>query len=229
MPPYINNPSGNNPVTMLFRGTPGYAYGSFNKLQQDTLMQVTNVALTGNVATVTVLVREGNIPIVGGNFGGITITGTTTAGGIFNVVKAAMTGVTINALTGVGTITFALTHANVASTPDAGQAYVRVVATGEALATGSSQAFAIQEVPVGDDNQMTITWSTIIGGAPATVTVNLQASVNDVDSEYATLDSSTNTTGETRTISAVRFRFLRLNVSAATGGTNPTIQGKILV
>src|SRR5260370_33326885 len=120
-------------------------------------MQVTKVAITSNVATVNVTVREGNIPVAGGagsGFGGVTIQGTSQAGGAFNVTNATLTNVTIGKTTGIGTITFALTHADVAAIADAGQAYVSPDSIGEALATGSSQAFAIQEIGADDDNQL---------------------------------------------------------------------------
>src|ERR1700751_1566949 len=86
-------------------GTPAYFYGSLDTHAQDTLMQVTNVALTSNVATLSVLVRPGNIPIVGNI---ISVKGTTNTSGLFNVTRAVLPGVTITAATGVGTVTFAL-------------------------------------------------------------------------------------------------------------------------
>lgn len=228
-PAYVSSPAGNNPVQMLLRGEPGYAFGTKNNSLPTVLMQVTQVAITSNVATVNVTVREGNIPVIGSGAGPVTITGTSSNGGVFNVTNVALTNVNINAATGVGTITFALVNANISPTADSGQAYVTVVAVGDVFATGSSQSFACQEVPEGDTNEMTVTWSTVISGAPATAVVNLQAAINDVDSEYQTLDTSNSTTGEVRFYTGIRFRFFRLNISTASGGTSPTIVGKILV
>jgi hypothetical protein len=225
MPSYQNNPSGNNPVQMLLRGVPGYAFGSWDADQSTTLMQVTSVAKTGGTATVGVTMREGDIPIVGNL---ITVRGVATDNS-FNVTNASLTNVTIDATTGKGTVQYAVTGGVVVTTPDAGQAYVPVQEVGEAVANGSSQAFAVQEVPAGDDNQMTVTWSTFFPSNPAAVTVNLQGSLFDIDAQYATLDSSTSVSGETRTISDIRFRFLRFNITGASGGSSPTIVGKLLV
>jgi hypothetical protein len=41
----------------------------------------------------------------------------------------------------------------------------------------------------------------------------LQGSAADVDSEYFTIDTSTATAGEARTVTAVRARFLRIKVN----------------
>lgn len=100
---------------------PVFVFGGFNDRTQPTKMGVSNVALTTNVATLTVQIYEGNIPAVGSL---ITVTGTVSTAGLFNVTNVALTGVTINATTGAGTVTFALTHANVASAADAGIAIV---------------------------------------------------------------------------------------------------------
>lgn len=226
MPVYVNNPSGNNPVQMLLRGVPGYAIGSRNANQPTTLFQITQVALTSNVATITGLIREGFIPIIGSL---ITIRGTATGGGTFNVTNVAIASVTIDKITGIGTITFALVSANVGAVADAGQAYVPAPETAEALVNESSQAFAIQEAGAGDDNQLVVTWSTEFPSAPGAVTVNLQGAINNSDAEYTTIDTSTAVGGETRWYTGTRFRFVRLNIAGASGGSSPTMVGKILV
>jgi hypothetical protein len=223
LPPYIATPAGNSPVPMLLRGVPGYAFGSFARTQQNTLLQVTAVARTGGTATLTVTVREGNIPAVGSL---LTTTGLATSA--FNVTNQALTAVSITASTGQGTIQFSLAGTT-STTPDAGQGYVPVPEVGETLANGTSQAFAVQEVPEGDDNGLTITWATAYPSAPSTVTMALQGAIDNIDSQYATLDSSTNASGETRYITLTRFRFLRVVASNVTGGTLPTSVVKILV
>lgn len=206
------------PPELLLPGVPGYAFGS-KASGPTTLMQVTKVALTSNVATVTVLVREGAIPTTSGL---ITITGTSTASGSFNVTNKAITGVSITAATGVGTITFALTHADVAEIADAGQALVPVPEIGEALTNVSSVPFAVPEGSGHDTNELTITWSTRFPSAPAAVMMTLQAAMNNIDAQYQTLDSSTSVTGDLRSITLTRFRFLRVTATNVSGGTNPT-------
>lgn len=226
MPPYVTLPdSSNSPVLLLQPGVPAYALGS-KKNGPTCKMVITQVAITGNVATVTVKIIEGDIPTTSGL---ITITGTTTAGGAFNVSGVAITGVSITASTGVGTITFALTHANVAPTADSGMGYVPVPEVAEALVNESTQAFAVQEVAGPNENGRTITWSTAYPSAPGAVTVKLQASLVDIDSQYSQLDSSTNVGGETRMITLTNERFLRANISGVSGGSNPTGIIKLLI
>lgn len=129
------------PPAKLIPGIPSYLFGSWASDVAPTKMQVSNVALTSNVATLTVTVNEGNIPAVGSL---ITVQGTATASGAFNVTNVALTAVTINATSGQGTVTFALTHANVASTPDGGIALVPQPEVGDTLASGTNNS-----VPVG--------------------------------------------------------------------------------
>jgi len=130
MPKYSASPF--NAIQMALPGRPAYVWGGFNDSVAPTKMLVTNVALTTNVATLNVTVVEGNIPAVG-SF--ITVTGTQQASGSFNVTAVALASVTINATTGIGTVTFALTHANVTSIADAGIAIVPQPVTFETVAT----------------------------------------------------------------------------------------------
>ena len=224
MPPYPTN-TALRPPLMLQPGVPGYAFGSWNANTPTTLMQVTHVSLTSDVATVTVLVREGNIPAIGSL---ISISGTTTAGGVFNVSNVAITGVSIAAATGIGTITFALTNADVPGADDAGQAYVPVPEVGEALSNVASQQFGVQEDIGMNQNGRTVTWSTSFPTAPSSITATLQASLFDIDGQYHSVDSSTSTSGEQKSITLQNFRFLRVLLSNVTG-TNPRGIIKILL
>jgi len=224
MPSYNASPVA-APLQLLLPNVPAYAFGS-KAAGPTCLLQITKVSLTGNVATVTVLVREGNIPSTAGL---ITITGTATNSGIFNVTNKAITGVSIAAATGIGTITFALVHADVVEIADAGQGLVPVPEIGEALANGSSAAFAVPESSGHDTNELTITWSTFYPSAPGAVTMTLQAAMIDLDAQYQTLDSSTATTSDLRSITLTRFRFLRVTASGVSGGTNPTSIVKICI
>ena len=45
-------------------------------------------------------------------------------------------------------------------------------------------------------------WQTIFGTAPTAVSMALQGAMADVDSEYQTVDTTTNTAGEARTVTA---------------------------
>lgn len=219
MPAYQASPAGNAPVQLLLPNTPGYAYGS-KAAGPTCLLQITNVALTGNVATITVLVREGAIPIVGAL---ITIKGTANAAGAFNITNSAITAVSIDSSTGIGTITFALTHADVVSAAASGQGYVPVPEVAETLAVGKSKQFAI--------NGYGVSWAYTCPSAPDTLAIQLEGAINDIDAEYTLIGTSqTTTTGYNEIFATLPelVQFVRLHVTATSGGTLPTIIGKIL-
>ena len=60
--------------------------------------------------------------------------------------------------------------------------------------------------------------------SPSAVNVALQTAMTDSDSQYSTIDSSTVTAGESRTVSGVRANFIRAKVSSITGGSGVTVQ-----
>jgi hypothetical protein len=82
--------------------------------------------------------------------------------------------------------------------------------------------FAIPEPAGLTDQSHTIRWQTIYGSAPSAVNIRLQGATADVDAEYADIDTSTATTGEARTVTAVRARFLRIKLVTSTGGSGLT-------
>jgi hypothetical protein len=223
LPPYNANPGVNTFPVLLQPGVNGYAFGSLNVNFPTTMMEISAVTLIGNVAGVSVLVREGAIPIPGSL---LTIRGTSTASGAFNVVNVPIGTVTIDPVTGIGTITFTIVHADVAPVADTGQAYVPVPEVGELLPapglTQASQAFAIQDIAGHNENGLTIQWSTSYPAQPSTVLMTLQVADVDQDSQYQMLDSSNNTNGDSRSITLTRFRFLRVLASGVTGGASPT-------
>jgi hypothetical protein len=229
MPAYLATSLDGIPPSLI-PGSVGYSFGKFNQQLPTVRMLVTSVAVTSNVATLGVQMVEGNIPAVGSL---ISVRGTQTASGAANVSNVALTGVTINAQTGAGTVTFALTHANIAtdSSPSAaGEASVPVPVTLETL-PGTAAAglqFSVQSGSNATDNQRGITWFTQFTGSPSTVTMDLQGSDIDVDSAYTTIDASTVATGESRSLSNVNYQFLRIK-AASTGGTSPTCAAGIMV
>jgi hypothetical protein len=95
----------------------------------------------------------------------------------------------------------------------------------EAPAAGqASQQFALPSYAGFPENGRTIRWQTIYGTAPSAVSVILQTAMTDVDAQYATIDTSTVTAGESRTVSGVRANFIRAKVSSITGGAGVTVQ-----
>lgn len=219
MPSYNANPGVNTFPPLLQPGVNGYAFGSFDASVPTSVMEITNLSISGNVGTALVILREGKVPPVGAL---LTIRGTTVDSGAFNINNVAVATVSIDPATAIGYVTFILVGSDFPATADTGMAYVPVPEVGETLANGSSQAFAVQEESGFNDNSKTITWSTRYPSSPSTSTMSLQAAMFDVDSEYKTIDSSTNTNGEIRSLTMRGYRFLRVIASNVTGGSSPT-------
>src|SRR5215468_8789873 len=93
-------------------------------------------------------------------------------------------------------------------------------------ATSGSQ-FAMPSFTGLPDGGTAVRWQTVFGTAPTTVNMVLQGAINDVDAEYQTLDTTTATAGEARTVANVQAKFLRIRFVSSTGGTGLT--AKILV
>lgn len=225
MPAYDNSPF--RPVPkLLIPGQNTYLFGSWpGSTVAPTRFIITNVAITSNVATITGTVVEGNIPAVGSL---ISIRGSQNAAN-FNVTNVAIASVSITAATGQGTITFALTHADVASTPDQGTALVPVPEAAETLAAVASIACAIQnpEIFLQGARQVstTVEFTGLSGSAAATV--DLQVADFDQDSEYttvtgpaATVASGAQTTAKVVQFTGVNGRFFRFKVSGLSGTGN---------
>jgi hypothetical protein len=95
---------------------------------------------------------------------------------------------------------------------------------------GSAQAgsqFALPSYAGQPDTGTAVRWQTIFGTAPTAVNMVLQGAMADVDAEYQTMDTTTATAGEARTVTGVQARFLRIRFVSSTGGAGLT--AKILV
>jgi hypothetical protein len=228
MPPFITAPPAITPRRGLQEGLPGYSAGSFAIGQAPTRMYVTSVAIAANVVTLGVKIVEGNIPAVGSL---ISVTGTVVGTAAVNVTRVALASVTIVAATGVGTVTYAATAANLATTPDGGMAIVDVPQIGDTLAVQKYLQFALPQ-PAGPapETGRVVTWSWACPSAPATIALQLEGAVDDNDSEYVIIGSSQTTVNGTVIGNVpIAIRFLRVNVTAFTGGASPTIWAKLLI
>jgi hypothetical protein len=90
---------------------------------------------------------------------------------------------------------------------------------------GSAQAgsqFAIPSYAGQPDTGTAVRWQTLFGTAPTAVSLVLQGAMSDVDAEYQTIDTTTNTAGEARTVTGVQAKFLRIKFNSSTGGTGLT-------
>ena len=219
---------------------PAYFFGSLPTGTDDTYARVTNVVLTTNVATVTATIYRGNIPAVGSL---ITIQGTATNAGAFNVSGVPLTAVSGNAATGVYSLSFALTHANVASTPDAGMALIPIAETAETCANGTSVAIYVPSNELRDLGQKSITVATTFPSLPTAATVTLYTAISNTDNPaewtsmgvvatvaggVVTVPASASTNGGVTTFATPAGRFFRLVVSGVSGGTAPTLIAKMV-
>lgn len=206
---------------VVLPGKPAYLYGSLAVDTQDTLIQVTNVALTSNVATITGYIRAGNIPVVGNL---ISIAGTQTASGAFNVSSVPLTGVTVDATTGVGTYTFALTHADVASAADAGQAIVPIQEVPETLANNTSIPVYVPSQEPNDMGEKSITTAVTFPTMPTAATVKLYSAINlpknlpgSTGSEWTPVGTVATVAGSAQTVGPLFTEDTSANVSALAG------------
>ena len=214
MPPYMTQPPQLQPRRGITAGLPFYCAGSFAFGQSPMRAYVTAVAVAANVVTLSVKMVEGNIPAVGNL---ITVTGTVVGGAPVNVTRVALTAVSITAATGVGTLTYAATTGNIATTPDGGQAIVDVPEVPEALAVQKwLQACLDPTMGYG------VTWSYTCPTNPGTISIQLEGAINDNDAEYAIIGAAqTVVGGATVTVTVPQtVRFLRLNSTINTGGGN---------
>lgn len=91
-------------------------------------------------------------------------------------------------------------------------------------ASQSSQQFALPSYAGFPENGRTVRWQTLYGTSPSAVSIVLQTAMVDADAQYSTIDTSTATGGEARTITGVRGNFIRAKVSSITGGSGVTVQ-----
>lgn len=88
----------------------------------------------------------------------------------------------------------------------------------------SSQQFALPSYAGFPENGRTIRWQTLFGTSPSAINVALQTAMTGADAQYTTIDSSTATAGEARTVTGVRANFIRAKVSSITGGSGVTVE-----
>jgi hypothetical protein len=190
-------------------------------------MRIINGTLTSNVVTLYVQITEGNIPTTSQI---VTVTSDNT---IFNVSGQAITGASFDASTGLGTITYSVTHANVTSGPLSGWAVAPVAASADSFANGSSVPASLQ-ASTGPDATHTIRFDVTIPSIPTTGLVKAQTAVVDEDSQYTDLGTVASISGGVVSGGSAIFvditaNFARLNISTTAGGSSPTIIGSITI
>lgn len=228
MPSFSSSPFAALPQKLI-PGQPAFLFGSWPSDVAPTKGNINKVAITSNVATVTVVINEGNVPAVGSL---ITVQGTATASGSFNVTNVALASVTI-AADGTGTLTFALTHADVAAIADGGMFIVPQPEVGETVANGASVAVGLPYAEPSADTgqgaesvQCEVSFPTL----PTACVVALQGSMTRefttpavVIANVVTVAGSAATLG---TLQATgKWNFLRYSISGTSG--SGTIVAKI--
>ena len=234
MPTYSNSAFAPLPEVAI-PAKPAYFFGSLPVTTQDTQMRISNVALTSNVATVVGTIFQGNIPAVG-NF--ISIIGTTSTGGVFNVNQATITGVTGTASTGVYTITFALTHADIATVANTGMAIIPIAEVPEAAANGTSVAIYVPSNELRDLGQRSITTVCSFPSLPTAATVTLYTAIANNPQAAApewtamgtvgVVAGGVQTQGPLQTWETPAGRFFRVIVSGVSGGSSPLMVVKMI-
>ena len=220
------------PPQLLQKGVPAYLFGGLNMLRGNAKGTVADTALAANVATITVQLNEGATPVAGDY---ITVWGTSQQAGLFNVTRALITAVSITATTGAGTISYALTGTNQSATADTGRWQMEIGETADTLTNNTFSAPACIQAPQGD-SQFTVPIAvTFPGGVlPTALTVNLQAAIRDIASEYtnvsapiATVAAGVYSSGPFNQVTLQRGYFYRAAVSGLTIGSATGIIVKI--
>jgi hypothetical protein len=198
MPAYINSPF--QPPKFVMKGVATYLWGFYDYKIASTNLFVTQVALASNVGTVTATILNGPAPAVGQY---ISIIGTTTGSGEFNVNRAIITSATVNSATGVCSLSFALTGSNQTAVADTGTVIVEPNETPETLVAGASIACLIQ-APEGD-SQFTLTTEVTFPTLPTAATVSLQEGVVGPNSTptFTTLGTAAVVAGGAETVGPV--------------------------
>ena len=230
MPSYSTSPFAAVPVKLI-PGQPAYLFGSWLQDVAPTKMHVSSVAVASDVCTLGVLVTEGNIPAVGSL---ITVYGTATSSGAANVTNVALTGVSITASTGIGTVTFALTASNVTTTADGGVAIVPQPEVGDTVANGKSIACGLPYTVPQDaySGVQGIACEVSFPTLPTACVVALQGAQTNTDSEYQTIISNVVTVSASSATYGTlqvtgKWNFLRYIISGTSG--SGTIVAKVSI
>jgi hypothetical protein len=217
MPSYNNAPPEKS--VLIEQGWPVYLFGSRQSV--DGQYFVTSVAITSNVATIGVTGWSGPLPVVGG---AVSIVGTQTNSNLFNVTNKTIASVSIDE-TGTGTLTFALVHANVATTTDVGTLYVRAAPVGEAITSAGASSIAGSVGNAVGRNANWLSASVYFPSAPSAATVTLQGSNTNNDADFVDIATITLTSFRGGAEVETNYEFVRFNVSGVTG--TGTIVGSI--
>lgn len=208
--PYSTYPYGVKALQVL-AGSKTYLLGSVTPAGGKYL--ITQVALTSNVATVIVTGWEGVFPVVGTP---IAVHGTASVSGLFNVTGATVTAVSLDQ-TGAGTISYALTGANLGTTADAGVLTFEPILTGEAAVNNAFTIAGALTRPSGARGQNAVFAQLTLPAAGVTAaTVTMQLSSDN--SNWVSTTNVLTIAGGAVTVGSIYFETTALYVRAAITG-----------
>lgn len=209
MPAFSQSPFGPAPA-LLVPGTSGYSFGTFSDQTPTTKMFVTNVAIASNVVTLTVQIWEGPVPTTH------QLISTQGLSNIPNVTNVAIASVSAFSDLTNGTITYALTHADVTSVADAGLALAPAAEVGDTITpTQAVKGAAFSLSALDKTNSRSIAWSVSFPATPpsASFEADLEGAIENIDSQYFKLDKITAVGGGTQVVSPVaQINFVRVHV-----------------
>lgn len=210
-------------VPLLVPGKPLYLLGSLSFSQSSTIAYVTNVAITSNVATVSLQIIAGAVPVQNQ-----LINIQQCSNSVFNVTNKTITGVS-GFNTGdnsTGSVTFALAHADVVSVAATGNAIAPIPVTNDVCQNGSSIYAALPYNDPRIDQSRTLVFQASFSSIPTTAT--LEALASDDGVTFYSLGTIASVTGGVVTggfleISAQSAAYVQVELSNVTGGTSPTV------
>lgn len=239
-----NNTAFPHPVTRQSTGSlPQYLFGNFDFHTIPFIFAISKTAITSGVATLTVQLVSGGggatagsnltLPAVGAVMG---VQGTTKSAGVYNVDPTTVSAVSINTATGAGTISYSLSHADIAQATDTGTVAVWPYEYPDLVASGSASAPIAQSfTPDDSDNARCIFCDAVwTGTVPTTATVVLQVANVDKDSRYITVNNAAGspllasvTSSQVIAQAGAEYtfimgKFIRAKVTAMTGGDSTT-------
>lgn len=101
------------------------------------------------------------------------------------------------------------------------------VAVLNAVTTTGVSSIILQPTSSVAGGPILITWQTSTTGSPTGVSCTLQGSLDGVN--WATIDTTTSTSGELRFVTNSPVVYIRLNLGTFSGGTVPTFTGLVMI
>jgi hypothetical protein len=155
-----------------------------------------------------------------------------TNNGSFVIVSSTTTTLVVVNSSGIAETHAASAAISFSSAPASGQFIIPVPEVAVPLSVAAGQQFAIPvAASAGLNGGREVSWSYSCPSAPSTISIQLEGAIRDVASEYTIIGTALTTAAGAAQFETVpsNIRFLRLNVTATTGGSSPTIIGKILI